>query len=169
MATMCPHCGGQQQGEFKYCSHCARRVADFKHCPECNEPVSSQAQRCPHCTQQLPHERALAAQALDLEVRATRLGALFTSGSITGVLFPPVIRASNGRITVTKWTLLGLRTHHQEIQVSRVASVRYTKGVFWGALLVETFGGASEDLKEAGLALEDARTMAENLKACLRD
>jgi len=50
-----------------------------------------------------------------------------------------------------------------------VASVRSTKGIFWGGLLVETFGGASEDLSEKGLRQEDARMMAEQLKECLQD
>ena len=176
MATACPHCGGEQQGEYKYCSHCGRRLVDFKSCPECDEPVSAQAKRCPHCAQPLSHiaqrrpdEQVRAVPNLNLEARATHLGAFFASGSITALLIPPVIRASNKRITVTKWSLFGLRTHSQEIQVSRVASVRHTKGVFWGALLVETFGGASEDLSEGGLKLEDARKMALNLKACLQD
>ena len=59
--------------------------------------------------------------------------------------------------------------HHQEIQVSRVASVRYTRGVFWGGILVETFGGSAEDISEKGLRQEDAREMAEKLKAVLAD
>jgi hypothetical protein len=35
--------------------------------------------------------------------------------------------------------------------------------------LVETFGGASDDLSEKGLRQEDARMMAEQLKECLQD
>jgi len=106
---------------------------------------------------------------LKLEVQATNFGALFANGSVTGFFFPPKISVSNGRIMVTKWSFLGLRTHHQEIQVSRVASVRYTKGVIWGGLLVETFGGAAEDLSERGLMQDDARMMADQLKAVLSD
>jgi hypothetical protein len=96
------------------------------------------------------------------------LGACFT-GSFTGLFLPPFISVSDGRIRVKKWTLLGLRMHHQEIQVSRVASVRYTKGVFWGGILVETFGGSAEDISEKGLKQEDAREMSEKLKAVLAD
>ena len=88
---------------------------------------------------------------------------------MTGLLFPPIISVSQGRVRVTRWSFLGLRTHHQEIQVSRVASVRYTKGIIWGGLLIETFGGASEDLSEKGLRQEDARNMANQLKAVLAD
>jgi hypothetical protein len=102
-----------------------------------------------------------------LEFRATRLGAFFTSGGITGLFLPPFISVSKGRIQIRKWSILGLRRHHQEIQVSRVASVRYTKGVFWGGILVETFGGSAEDIAEKGLRQDDARQMAEQLKSVL--
>lgn len=153
----------------KYCSHCGRRAEDFKLCPVCDEPLSSSAAFCPHCTQRLPSDVAAAAQALQLEVRATHLGAFLAGGSFTGLFLPPIIRVSQGRVMMTKWSLLGLRRHNQEIQVSRVASVRYTKGVIWGGLLVETFGGASQDLAEKGFRQDDARTMAAELKACLKD
>jgi len=41
-----------------------------------------------------------------------------------------------------------------------VASVRYTKGIFWGGLLVETFGGKSEDFSEKGLRQKDASALS---------
>jgi hypothetical protein len=124
---------------------------------------------CPYCSQRIPTEKDTAAKALDLQVRATHLGAFLTSLSFTFLLFPPIIRVIQGRITVTKWTFLGLRRHNQEIQVTRVASVRYTKGIIWAGLLVETFGGASEDLTQKGLRKSEAKTMAENLKNCISD
>lgn len=169
MPQTCPHCGGSLAEGHKYCQHCGRRALEFKLCPKCDEPLSDRAASCPSCGQRLPSEREAAAQALQMEVRSTHLGAFFTGGSITGLLLPPIIRASRGHITVTKWSFLGLRTHNQEIQVSRVASVRYTKGIIWGGLLVETFGGAADDLSEKGLRQHDARMMAEQLKSCLRD
>jgi len=165
----CPHCGGDSASGAAYCRCCGRRIAEFITCRACREPIAKDATRCPFCTQPVPTEKDLAARALQLSVRATSLGAFFTGGGLTGLLFPPIISVSEGRIRVTKWGFLGLRTHHQEIQVSRVASVRYTKGIIWGGLLVETFGGATEDLAERGLRQEDARDMAERLKAVLSD
>jgi hypothetical protein len=116
----------------------------------------------------MPKEWDKAAQSLDLEFRATRLGSLMT-GTITGFFLPPFISVHEGRIRVMKWTILGLRRHHQEIQVTRVASVRYTKGIIWGSILVETFGGSSEDISEEGLKQNDARDMAEKLKSVIVD
>ncbi len=101
-------------------------------------------------------------------MRATRLGALFANG-LTALLFPPIIAIHNGKVTVRSWSALGLRTHLREIQLNRIASVNYTKGIFWGTLLVETFGGAMEDMKEGGLRQDDALRMAERLKECIPD
>ena len=169
MAETCPHCGGSLISDFKYCPNCARRALDFQLCPKCEEPLSNSASSCPHCQYRIPTGKEAAANALDLTIRATHLGAFLAGGSFTGLFLPPIIRVSHGRITVTKWSFLGLRRHNLEIQVSRVASVRYTKGVIWGGLLVETFGGATQDMTEKGLRQDDAQTMVEKLKACLQD
>ena len=163
-AQACPHCGGGLIGEARCCSHCGRRAVDYRFCISCMEPVASGATYCPFCSQRVPTERELAARELELQVRATRCGAFFTSG-LTGLFLPPIIIVRRGLITVTKWSVLGLRRHLQEIRVDRVASVRHTKGIIWGALLIETFGGASEDLTQRGLRQSDAREMAEQLKA----
>jgi len=165
----CPHCGGETTPEAAFCRHCSRRVWQTKVCPSCREPIHEEAVVCPYCTQRVPSERDRAAGELHLEVRATHLGAFFTTGNVTGLLLPPVISVSGGRIRVSKWSFLGLRRHHQEIQVSRVASVRYTKGIFWGGILVETFGGSAEDISETGLRQHDAREMAERLKSVLTE
>ena len=165
---LCPHCGGELNLDVFYCRHCTRRARDYKLCPTCQEPLSASATNCPQCNSRVPTEQDRAAQEIHLEFRATRLGAFFT-GTVTGIFLPPFISVSEGRIRVKKWSLFGLREHHQEIQVSRVASVRYTKGVFWGGILVETFGGSAEDISEKGLRQTDAREMAEKLKSALVD
>lgn len=169
MNSPCPHCGSPVNKEYSYCPSCTKITKDYQNCEECMEPHSKDARTCPYCQHKLASQQEQRAASLELEVQATRMGALFTSGNITGVFFPPIIKVSNGRVSVKKWSFLGLRTHHQEIQVTRVASVRYTKGILWGGLLIETFGGAAEDLSEKGLEQEDAKLMADQLKVCLRD
>ncbi len=165
----CPHCGTALAAECKYCAACGRRAVDFLFCPKCDEPASIRAACCPHCGQKIPNPDRRELEALDIEVEVTHLGAFCAGGNVTGLFFPPVIRIHGGRISMTKWSLLGLRVHEQEIQLCRVASVRYTQGIIWAALLVETFGGASEDLVEKGFRQEDARRIATQLKACLQD
>ena len=95
----CPHCGGDLDPDVSYCRHCSRRVRDYKLCPSCHEPLSETATHCPFCTLRVPTDRDRKAQEIHLEFRATRLGACFT-GSITGLLFPPFISVSEGRIRV---------------------------------------------------------------------
>lgn len=168
MDITCPHCGTGILEGFNYCKACARRAVNFKVCDKCFEPLANDASSCPHCSFAFMSEKEIAVERLELEVRATHLGAFLAGGNFTGLFLPPIIKVCSGRITVTKWSFLGLRRHSQEIQVTRVASVRYTKGIFWGGLLVETFGGAAEDFCEKGLRQDDARTMAEQLKNCLQ-
>jgi len=169
MDSACPHCGSQLNEGYVYCPSCSKIAQDYQTCEKCIEPYSASAKVCPHCQHKPASEQELKAESLELEVQATRMGALLASGSLTGFFFPPIIKVSKGRVNVKKWSFLGLRTHHQEIQVTRVASVRYTKGIIWGGLLIETFGGASEDLTENGLRQEDAKMMADQLKTCLKD
>ena len=169
MSSVCPHCGSQTKEGHNYCPNCTRIIQHYQNCAMCKEPYSNDARLCPYCQHKSITGQERKAASLELEVRATRLGALFASNSFTGVLYPPIIKVSQGRINVTKWSFLGLRTHHQDIQVTRVASVRYTDGIIWGGLLIETFGGAAEDLSENGLRQDDAKMMAEQLKACLKD
>lgn len=166
---LCPHCGGDVIHDAKYCQHCGRRAREYQLCPSCHEPMAASATHCPQCTLRVPSAKDRKSQELHLEFEATRLGAWLAGGNLTGLFFPPTISVSGGRIRVTKWTFFGLRQHQQEIQVSRVASVRYTKGVFWGGILVETFGGSAEDIAERGLRQVDAREMAEQLKSVLAD
>jgi hypothetical protein len=48
--------------------------------------------------------------------------------------------------------------------MSRLASVRHTKGVIWSSLVFETFGGAAEDMGQHGLRHDDAINVALRIK-----
>lgn len=167
--TKCPHCIGEVAEEAKICKHCTRLIKDFQNCRHCLEPVATDALYCPYCTQKLTKPKTNQDQDLKFEATATRMGCFFAGGSITGLMKPSVIQVFGDRIVVTRWELLGLRKHSYEIQHNRLASVRYTSGVLWGGLLLETFGGASEDLTEKGLRQADARFIAEELKDVIKD
>lgn len=166
----CPHCGLGVPAGATYCPHCTRRVLAFTLCSECREPVSIDAKYCPWCCQRLRRMRAdTAAQTIDanIEIRASRFGALLTAGSFTALFHPPAIHAAGDRVRVTSWSLLGLRIHDQEIRVERIASVRTTRGVFWDALVIETFGGATGDIAQRGLRKRDAQRMASIIRAAV--
>jgi hypothetical protein len=139
-------------------------VADYVHCPSCAEPIAAAATHCPCCARRVPTAQDARARELRATITARRLGAFLTSGSVTALFRPPRLEVADGRVRVVKWTFFTLRVHHQEIRIDRVASVQYTKGVFWGGLLVETFGGAAEDIDQKGFEQTEAREMAQRLK-----
>lgn len=155
-----------------FCPHCTRRVLAYEYCSECREPVSIDAKYCPYCSQRIRHARPdSAAPTIDanIEIRASRLGCFLTTGSLTALFHPPVIHAAGDRVRMTSWSMLGLRIHDQEIRIERIASVRTTKGIFWDALIIETFGGTLDEIGQRGLRKSDARRLASIIKAALTD
>jgi len=165
----CPHCFSKKPEEAAYCFSCTRLVHESIACEHCAEPIAVKASRCPYCTQKVPKRGHQKLADISMEVTAHRFGAFLTGGNITSLFKPPVIIVRDGKIMVSKWSFFGLRTHQAEISVDRVASVRYTRGVIWGGILVETFGGAAEDMKEGGLPQEDAKMLADRLKSVISD
>ncbi|RJP31414.1 MAG: hypothetical protein C4527_08185 [Candidatus Omnitrophota bacterium] len=168
METICPHCRGEVPREAKYCLHCGRLVDNFQYCQECHEPISIEAKRCCYCAQKVPTDRDVQIQSFNKIIVADRLGSFLTGrGGFTNLFHPPRLEVSHGRILVTKWSFFGLREHQQEIRVDRVASVQYTQGIIWGGILIETFGGATEDINQKGFDQADAREMSQKLKEIL--
>ncbi|MCC6907610.1 MAG: zinc ribbon domain-containing protein [Phycisphaerales bacterium] len=168
----CPHCGYDIPPGAMFCPHCTRRVLAYEYCSECREPVSIDAKYCPYCSQRIRHARPdSAAPTIDanIEIRASRLGCFLTTGSLTALFHPPVIHAAGDRVRMTSWSMLGLRIHDQEIRIERIASVRTTKGIFWDALIIETFGGTLDEIGQRGLRKSDARRLASIIKAALTD
>ena len=139
-------------------------MKDIVHCGQCSEPIASSARRCPYCAEKVPTEKELHARQLKMSIVANRLGAFVTTSNPTALLHPPELEVSEGRVRAQRWSFLGLRVDRQEIRIDRIASVKYTKGVFWGGLLIETFGGATEDLDFKGFDQDSARKMAEQLQ-----
>jgi hypothetical protein len=65
---------------------------------------------------------------------------------------------------LTKWSFLTLRVKQHDVRLDRVASVKYTKGVIWGGIYIETFGGATEDINQNGFEQNEARQLAAQIK-----
>jgi len=168
----CPHCALAIPPGATFCPHCTRRVLAYELCSECREPVSIDAKYCHCCSQRIRHARTgSAAPTLDanMAIKASRLGCLLTTGSVTAVFKPPIVHAAGDRVRLTRWSALGLRIEDDEIPIARIASVRCTKGLFWSTLVIETFGGAMQDIGQRGLHNRDAQRMASIIKAALTD
>ncbi len=164
MSVVCPHCAGEIPGGAKYCCQCGRIVADYQYCEECTEPIASAAKRCPCCGHKVPTEIDVRTRTFTKSITASRIEAFLGGSSLTALFHPPRFEVADGRIRMNKWSFLGLRAHQQEIRIDRVASVQYTKGIIWGGLLIETFGGATEDIRQKGFEQIEARDMAQALK-----
>lgn len=102
-----------------------------------------------------------------MEVSAAR----FQGGRLLGLthyLFPDTISFENGRIRITTRKWLGLSKDEYEAPATRVSSVRLTSGIFNSTLVVETFGGAQEDLVIDYLPKAKARHIADAIRGSLR-
>ena len=163
-STFCPNCGDSISNPRYFCPHCTRPIRDTVSCDCCHEPIAAQAKKCPHCN--TANVALLAAQAgqLQIMVQASPFGAFFATWNFTSLFKPPVIEVKGGKINTTVWTFLTLRVHKSEIEMSRLASVRHTKGVIWSSLVFETFGGAAEDMGQHGLRHDDAINVAARIK-----
>ncbi len=165
MHKPCPHCRGMIPEEAAYCLHCNRIVQNYRFCTECREPISLEAVRCPYCTQKVPTDLDIRVKNIQMTIIADRVGAFLLGRlDITALFHPPRLEIESGRIRMTRWGLLGLRTYQQEIRIDRVASVKYTEGIIWGGIMIETFGGATEDISQNGFEQDEAKEVADKLK-----
>jgi len=67
--------------------------------------------------------------------------------SLTKFIIPDRIEILNDRVIARKKRWFGLTGSYEEILLSRIASVRIERGVFTGAVLIETAGGAMKDIE----------------------
>ena len=158
----CPFCRGALAPEATKCSHCGSNVGDIQTCLKCAEPVRASAVICPFCRADLTPATP---QILDFLtepwiIHASPIGAFITEQLPTALFFPPTLTITSEEIHIRRKMFLGLRTMDQKLSVQRIASVRAVDGVFWGALVVETYGGSSADLSINGLDKEEARETA---------
>ena len=163
-SVVCPYCGDAISNPRYFCPHCTRPIRDTVSCEGCREPIAAQAKKCPHCN--TANAALLAAQAgqLQISVTASPFGAFFSTWNFTSLFRPPVIEVKGGKINTTVWTFFTLRVHQSEIEMTRLASVRHTKGVIWSSLVFETFGGAADDMGQHGLRHDDAINVAARIK-----
>lgn len=120
------------------------------------------ARLCPYCGADLtptpPEEAELLAEPW--VIYASPIGAAITEGLPTALFFPPMLTVRPGEVHIHRRSFMGLRKMDQKLALTRIASVRALQGVFWGGIVVETYGGSSADLAISGLDKEEARQTA---------
>ena len=160
--TSCPFCRASIPAGAMKCAHCGANVGDTKLCPACAEPIRAAAVKCPFCTTDLRPAEPAPAPLLGEPwvVYASNIGSFFTEFIPTSLLFPPVMTVTEREIHIRRKLFIGLRTLDQKIAVSRIASVRALQGMFWGGIVVETYGGAAGVLSINGLSKTDASNTA---------
>ena len=97
-----------------------------------------------------------------MEVKATRIQGGMSS--LTQLLFPDRIAFTNGRISVTKRKWLGLGRLEEDVAITRVASVRVDSGILNATVIIETLGGATEDLYVEKIPKGKARELADEIR-----
>lgn len=171
----CEFCIEEINEEAKICPHCHSLLKEYKICPRCAERIQRNAAVCRYCNFDIQnYERQQRIQAgeeksseLLIEVAASPIGALFSDGSLTSLLFPPELKISQREVVIKKWSLLGLRTTNQTISIMKIASVRFIKGVIWGGIIFESYGGGIPDLVINGLYKEEALSVVKSLEKIL--
>jgi hypothetical protein len=171
MSRTCPFCQASIHTEALKCPFCHSVVGDYKICPDCRESAPHEAVVCRYCAHRWPGPEEDATpeeEAILAHVWSDSLGAMIVEPSITALFFPPELTVSSSEARIRKWSLMGMRTYRQRITLERVASVRYLKGVFWGGIVIETYGGSSSDLVIGGLRKKEAREVADLLEDLTR-
>ena len=94
-------------------------------------------------------------------VRASRLAGMT---AWTKLLIPDTMVVTDKDITVTKRKFLGLSNSEENVSLDRIASVRVLNGVLFSGLVLETVGGAVNDIHIGGLPKGVARQTAEHIR-----
>lgn len=83
---------------------------------------------------------------------------------LTKVLFPDKIEVQGDRALITKKRWLGLITDDESIVIERLASVRVKRGLISAKIIIETMGGAKQDIIIERLWRNTAKKIAKALR-----
>ena len=89
--------------------------------------------------------------------------------SLTKLFIPDRIEILNDRVVAKKRRWFGLTGTDEEILFSKIASVRMERGVFTGAVLIETTGGAVKDIEVRAFNKSTASKMVKSINEKTRD
>ena len=93
--------------------------------------------------------------------RASRLSGLM---SWSKFLIPDIIELTDRGITVTKKKFFGLSNSQEDVRWSNVSSIRVANGIILSTLIIETTGGATEDIHIKGMRKSIAKQAREAIQ-----
>ena len=171
--TQCQACDQEVSARALKCSYCGELLRDFRECPHCAERIRASARSCRHCGQVLnpgfpvirdvtPRATGATRERPDSYLAAsTPLGALFCHRSLTGLVMAPELFVSPTDVELHSWSLFGLRSFDQRIPISRITSVRLVQGIFWGSIVIETYGGGPvAEIELRGMSKREAQILS---------
>lgn len=97
-----------------------------------------------------------------MKVRASRL--LTGWKSPTKFLMPDQMELQGDRVKILRRGWLGLKREEEVIAINRIASTRLNVGILKATVILETFGGANDDLRISGVSKSQARAFREELQ-----
>lgn len=103
----------------------------------------------------------------DFMIASTPVGGLVCNRSITALMHPPELRVTQTELTLRSHSMLGLRAFEQKVPMSRITSVQLMRGVFWGAIHIETQSGTGADIELRGLDNMEAADLVAILQRCV--
>ena len=80
-----------------------------------------------------------------MEVKSARVQGFRGGGGFTHLLFPNTLEFSRDQVVYTKRKLMGLGRNRKIISMNRISSVETDEGVFNATIIVQTFGGGTQD------------------------
>jgi len=169
---ICPHCGSAIAVGATFCPHCTRRAIGYVECHECCEPIAKKAKYCPCCGQRIrKYKTGLQYElpALDLSLRARRLGMLVRGLSATGLIRPMRVHANHDRVLIVRWRALGFDHEEERFELKDLESADLRRGVFWVSVILKANDEErAEPLVLRGLPKREARIFAHRLNTELR-
>lgn len=90
-------------------------------------------------------------------------------GSWTKVVYPDTLIVGDNTVKIIKKQKLGMTNYEEELNYSKIASVRVFNGIFFSDLTIETHGGSVNDFTIKYLPKKSAKEAEKHIKEKIND